>query len=67
MEHKSKNINKPTHGGARINSGRRLKDPNGPRVTVQICLSPANAAYLAAMGREKNYFLNRLLDGERKG
>lgn len=55
-----------THGGARINSGRRLKDPDGPRKAVQVCLSPANAAYLAAMGKSKNDFLNLLLDGERK-
>ena len=55
-----------THGGARINSGRRLKDPDGPRKVVQVCLSPANAAYLAAMWKQKNDFLNRLLDRERK-
>lgn len=55
-----------THGGSRANSGRRLKDPDGPRKVVQVCLSPANAAYLAAKGKEKNDFLNMLLDGERK-
>ena len=55
-----------SHGGFRINSGRKPKDPDGPRKVVQICLSPANAAFLAAKGREKDDFLNRLLDGERK-
>lgn len=55
-----------THGGPRANSGRRLKDPDGPRKVVQVCLSPANAEYLAAMGKQKNDFINLLLDGERK-
>lgn len=44
--------------------GRPLKADK--RKTVSVCLSPANAAYLAAMGREKNDYVNRLLDGERK-
>ena len=55
-----------THGGRRANSGRHLKDPDGPRKVVQVCLSPANAEYLRAMGRIKNDYVNRLLDGERK-
>jgi hypothetical protein len=54
------------HGGPRHNSGRKPKCTDGPRKVVQICLSPANAAYLAAMGRAKSDFINRLLDGERK-
>ena len=54
------------HGGPRINSGRKPKGKDGPRKVVQICLSPANAAYLAAVGRAKSDFINLLLDGERK-
>ena len=56
---------KETRGGLRNPPGGRPPKPD-KRVTVQICLSPANAAYLAAKGRDKNDFLNRLLDGERK-
>lgn len=54
-----------THGGARPNSGRRPKDPDGPRKVVQFCLSPANAAYLKQMGKAKNDWLNSVIDGER--
>jgi hypothetical protein len=46
------------HGGPRINSGRKPKGKDGPRKVVQVCLSPDNAAFLAAKGREKNDFIN---------
>lgn len=60
------NTTSNTHGGARINSGRKPKSQDGPRKVVQICLSPANAEHLAAKGREKNNYINLLIDGERK-
>lgn len=60
-------MKKETHGGQRANSGRRLKNKDGPRKTVSVCLSPANAAYLATMGKQKNDYLNLLLERERKG
>lgn len=56
---------KETRGGLRNPPGGRPPKAE-KRVTVQICLSPTNAAYLAAMGRAKNDYLNLLLDGERK-
>ncbi len=55
----------PKRGGIRNPPGGRPPKAD-KRVTVQVCLSPANAAFLAAKGRDKNDFLNRLLDGERK-
>lgn len=54
-----------TRGGLRNPPGGRPPKAD-KRVTVQVCLSPANAAYLAAKGRTKNDYVNRLLDGERK-
>jgi len=54
------------HGGPRANSGRKPKGTDGPRKVVQICLSPANAEYLAAKGRGKSDYVNLLLDRERK-
>ena len=56
---------KETRGGLRNPPGGRPPKAE-KRVTVQICLSPANAAYLAAVGRAKSDFINLLLDGERK-
>ena len=56
---------KETRGGLRNPPGGRPPKAE-KRVTVQICISPANAAYLAAMGRAKSDFINLLLDGERK-
>ena len=55
------------HGGTRANSGRKPKGTDGPRKVVQICLSPANAEYLAAKGRGKSDYVNLLLDRERFG
>lgn len=52
-------------GGLRTPPGGRPKKTD-KRITVQICLSPDNAEYLAALGREKNNFLNSLLDRERQ-
>lgn len=59
------NAKNSKRGGLRNPPGGRPPKAD-KRVTVQICLSPANAAYLAAMGRAKSDFINRLLDGERK-
>lgn len=54
-----------TRGGLRNPPGGRPPKTD-KRITVQVCLSPANAEYLRAKGREKNDYVNRLLDGERK-
>lgn len=54
-----------TRGGLRNPPGGRPPKAD-KRVTVQVCLSPANAEYLAAKGRTKNDYLNLLLDEERK-
>lgn len=56
---------KTKRGGLRNPPGGRPTKAD-KRVTVQICLSPANAEHLAAKGRKKNDYINMLLDGERK-
>lgn len=56
---------KETRGGLRNPPGGRPPKAD-KRVTVQVCLSPANAAYLAEMGKSKNDYVNLLLDWERK-
>lgn len=56
---------KSKRGGLRNPPGGRPPKAD-KRKTVSVCISPANAAYLAAMGKQKNDFLNLLLERERK-
>jgi hypothetical protein len=50
-------------GGARPGSGRP-KNPN-KRVTVQIVLTPENAAHLNSLGKLKHDYLNALIGKDR--
>lgn len=58
-------MTKPTHGGRRNPPGGR-PPKDGGRITLSVCLSPENAEFIRQMGRDKNDFLNLLLDMERK-
>lgn len=55
---------KSTHGGPNRNQGRRAQD-GGKRITISVCLTPENTAFLKALGKEKNNRLNLILDRER--
>ncbi len=54
---------KSTHGGPRQNSGP--KAPNGKRLTRSVCLTPDNLEFFEGLGKEKNNWLNLVLDRER--
>lgn len=60
-------MKKSTHGGARPGASPPLKHPEqGKRKKMLVCLSPLNYAFLAAMKRRKNDYINYLLDLERQ-
>lgn len=57
------------HGGARENSGRKVKDRSGKAVTVSFCCSPAQRAQLDAATKSSglsrsDYITMRLFGGE---
>lgn len=54
---------KSTHGGPNRNQGRRA--PEGKRITISVCLTPENTAFLKALGKEKNNWLNTIIEKER--
>lgn len=59
-------MKKSNRGGARPGASPPLKHPEqGKRKSMGICLSPSNYAFLKAMKRSKNDYLNNLLDLER--
>ncbi len=59
-------MDKPTRGGSRKNAGRKPKHPKEKRTRISLSLSPDNAEFLTAMGRQKNSFVDGLLDRERE-
>lgn len=60
-------MKKNTHGGARPGASPPLKHPEqGKRKPMGVCLSPSNYAFLNAMKRHKNDYLNYLLDQVRE-
>jgi hypothetical protein len=64
-EHAKRKLKGTGRGGYRpTNPGGRPPKAD-KRITVQVCLSPANANYLAAMGRDKNDWINGIIDYER--
>ena len=42
-----------------------MNTSKGKRITQSICLTPENTAFLKALGKEKNNWLNTLIEKER--